>query len=62
MILKKNLLLGLLPIYFFPARALNPIKKAIEAQNGNLLGLIAQRRSKKIELVNEILRTIEKAH
>ena len=44
---------------FFPAKALNPIKKAVESHNGKLLGLMARRRSKKTELVDDLLRCIE---
>ena len=54
--------IGFATYLFFPARALNHVNKAVETRNGNLLSLIAQRRSKKTELVNEILRTIEESH
>lgn len=39
--LEKKPVIGFATYLFFPARALNPVKKAIEAHNGNLLGLIA---------------------
>ncbi|UCG00734.1 MAG: flavodoxin family protein [Candidatus Heimdallarchaeota archaeon] len=57
--LENKPVIGFATYLFFPAGALNRIKKAIDAQNGNLLGLIAQRRSKKTELVNEIIECIE---
>ena len=60
--LGKKPVIGFATYLFFPAGALNPIKKAVEKHNGRLLGLIAKRRSKKIDLVDEVLRTIEEGY
>lgn len=57
--LETKPVIGFATYLFFPAGALNLVKKVVEAQNGNLLGLIARRRSKKTELVDEIIRCIE---
>lgn len=51
--------IGFATFLFFPARALNPILNAIETRNGKLLGLIAQRRTKKKLLVEEIVALVE---
>ncbi len=50
--------IGFATYLFFPAGALNPVKRAIESRNGKLLGLIAQRRTKKTVLVDEIVKII----
>lgn len=57
--LEKKPVIGFATYLFFPARALNPIKKTVNTRNGKLVGLVARRRSKKTELVNELLRCIE---
>lgn len=56
--LRGKPVIGFATYLFFPARALNPIKKAIESCNGKILGMFAQRRTKKTDLVEEIIRNI----
>ncbi len=51
--------IGFATYLFFPAGALNPVKREVESRNGKLLGLIAQRRTKKTELVDEMMKIIE---
>lgn len=51
--------IGFATYLFFPAKALNHVRRAIRAHNGRLLGLIARRRSEKVELVDELLSCIE---
>jgi menaquinone-dependent protoporphyrinogen IX oxidase len=51
-------IIGFATYLFFPARALNSVKKTIEQRNGNLLNLIAKKRSNKTVLANEIVKCI----
>ena len=57
--LNNKPVIGFATYLFFPAGALNSVKRAIEYRNGKLLGLLSQRRTKKTELVNEIIKIIE---
>jgi len=57
--LKGKPIIGFATYLFFPARALNPIRRAVEARNGKILGLIAQRRTKKKTLMEEIVGCIQ---
>ncbi len=57
--LKGKPVIGFATYLFFPARALNPIRRAVEARNGKILGLIAQRRTKKKTLMEEIVGCIQ---
>jgi menaquinone-dependent protoporphyrinogen IX oxidase len=57
--LEEKPVIGFATYLFFPAKTLNHVRRAVSARNGRLLGSIAQRRSKKVELVNEILSCIE---
>ena len=57
--LKEKPVIGFATYLFYPARALNPIKKAIESRDGMLLGLVAQRRTKKKLLVEQIVALIK---
>ncbi|MHA2226688.1 MAG: flavodoxin family protein [Candidatus Hodarchaeales archaeon] len=57
--LREKPVIGFATYLFFPSSALNPIKKAIESRNGNLLGLVAQRRTKKQDLVEEIVSLVK---
>ncbi|MFX1284626.1 MAG: flavodoxin family protein [Promethearchaeota archaeon] len=57
--LKEKPAIGFATYLFFPSRALNPIKRAIEARNGKIIGLIAQRRTKKSILMKEIVGCIQ---
>ena len=43
----------------FPDGALNSVKRAIESRNGKLLGLLSQRRAKKTELVDKVIKIIK---
>ncbi|MFX1507017.1 MAG: flavodoxin family protein [Promethearchaeota archaeon] len=57
--LEEKPVIGFATYLFFPAKALNHVKKAINSHNGRLLGLIARQRSKKVELVDELLSCVE---
>lgn len=57
--LEEKPVIGFATYLFFPAKALNYVKRAVDAHNGRLLGSIARRRSKKVELVKEILSYIQ---
>ncbi|MFX0204918.1 MAG: flavodoxin family protein [Candidatus Hodarchaeota archaeon] len=57
--LEEKPVIGFATYLFFPAKALNHVKRAVSAHNGRLLELIARRRSKKVELVDELLSCIE---
>jgi flavodoxin len=57
--LETKPVIGFATYLFFPAGALNSVKNAVEAHNGKILGLITRRRSKKTELIEELLRCIE---
>ncbi|UCE15162.1 MAG: flavodoxin family protein [Candidatus Heimdallarchaeota archaeon] len=51
--------IGFATYLFFPAGALNPVKKAVEARNGKLLDLIAERRTKKKALMDKIIACVD---
>ncbi|MFX0184729.1 MAG: flavodoxin family protein [Candidatus Hodarchaeota archaeon] len=46
---------------FFPAGALNTVKKTIETRNGRIIGAFARRRTNKADLADSILDCIEKS-
>jgi len=46
---------------FFPAGAMNIVKKTIKSRNGRIIGVLAQRRTKKTVLVDSIMECIEKS-
>jgi flavodoxin len=58
--MEEKPVIGFATYLFFPAKALNPVRDAIESRNGKILNLIAKRRTKKPELVAEILESLEK--
>jgi len=45
---------------FFPVGALNIVKKTIKSRNGRIIGVLAQRRTNKIDLVDSIMECFEK--
>lgn len=57
--LEKKPVIGFATYLFFPAKALDHVKRAVEAHNGRLLGSIAKRRSKKAETVAELISCIQ---
>lgn len=59
--LNGKAVIGFATYLFFPAGALNPIKDAIKSKNGKIIGLFAQRRTNKTELVEEIIKTINES-
>lgn len=50
--------IGFATYLFFPAGALNHVKKVIESQNGKILGMIAERRTRKPFLVEKIINCV----
>lgn len=57
--LEEKPVIGFGTYLFFPAKALNHVKRAVNAHNGKFIGSIARRRSKKVELVDELLSCIK---
>ncbi|MFW9994057.1 MAG: flavodoxin family protein [Candidatus Odinarchaeota archaeon] len=53
--------IGFATYLFFPAGALNHVKKVIETRNGKLLGLITEKRTKKPLLVRNIIKCVRDA-
>lgn len=51
--------IGFATYLFFPAGALKSIKKAVEARNGKLVDLIAERGSKKKALMEKIITSVD---
>jgi flavodoxin len=53
-------MLGFATYLFFPSGALKPIRKAVEGRNGKIIGLLAERRTKKAILIEQILDAMKK--
>jgi flavodoxin len=57
--LSKKTVIIFATFLFFPARGLKAIENIVKSNNGNILGIIAQRRNKKEILSNKIVEIVK---